>query len=143
MAILNLDISQGSTFELLLLIKDVNKDPLDMTLYTGGTAGARGMIRKKYSDTLPIETFTISILNKTGVLAAMAVSQCHITDEEIAALEPDTAGKCYLLIRLTAAETAALTKGVAYYDVEIEDTYGFIFKPIQGTVTIEQEATKA
>lgn len=143
MAILNLDISQGSTFELLLLVKDVNKDPLDMTLYSGGTAGARGMIRKKYSDTSPIETFTISILNKTGVLAAIAVSQCHITDEEIAALEPDTSGKCYLLIRLTAAETAALAKGVAYYDIEIEDTYGFVFKPITGTVTIGPEATKA
>lgn len=143
MAILNLDISQGSTFELLLLVKDVNKDPLDMTLYSGGTAGARGMIRKKYSDTSPIETFTISILNKTGVLAAIAVSQCHITDEEIAALELDTSGKCYLLIRLTAAETAALAKGVAYYDVEIEDTYGFVFKPITGTVTIGPEATKA
>ena len=143
MAIQNIDIVQGSTFELLLLVKDVNKNPLDMSLYVGGTAGARGMIRKKYSDTLPIETFTISILNKTGIEAAIANSTCHLSDEEIAALEPDTSGKCYLLIRLTAAETAALARGLAYYDVEIEDTFGFVFKPIYGQVTIGLEATKA
>lgn len=143
MAILNLDIIQGSTFELLLLVKDVNDDPLDMTMYTGGTAGARGMIRKSFSDTLPIETFNISIMNKTDILNAIAISQCHITDEEIATLEPDTSGKCYLLIRLSASETAALNKGRAYYDVEVEDTFGFVFKPISGTVNIGSEATKA
>lgn len=142
MATQNLVISQGSTFELLLLVRDVDKDPLDMTFYIDGTAGARGMIRKRYSDTSPIETFTISILNKTGILEAIAISQCHISEEDIEVLEPDTSGKCYLLIRLTATETAALAKGIAYYDIEVEDTFGFVFKPLVGSVTIVPEATK-
>lgn len=138
----NIKIVQGSTFEMLALIKDVNGDPLDMTGFTGGTAGARGVYRKKYTDAAALETFTITILNKTGVEAAIAAGTCHLTTAEIAALEPDTSGKPYLLIRLTATETAALAKATGVYDIEVEDTLGFVFKPFTGTVEVGPESTK-
>ena len=138
----DIEITQGSTFEWLILIKDVNGAPLNMTTYTGGTAGSRGMVRKKHTDATPLKTFTITTLNKTGVLAAIAAGTCHLTTAEIAALEPDTAGKCYLLVRLPASDTSTLVKGSAVYDVETEDTTGFVFKPYTGAVTIGPEATK-
>jgi len=138
----DIKITQGSTFEMLALINDVNGVPLDMTGFVGGTAGARGMYRKNYTDTTPLETFNISILNKTGVTNAISVGTCHITTAEIDALQPDTAGKCYLLIRLTAVETAALAKGTGVYDIEVEDVTGFVFKPFTGAVTVGAEATR-
>lgn len=139
---LNHTVKQGDSFEWLILILDVNSSPLDMTSYTGTTAGARGMIRKKYSDALPTETFTISRLNKTGILSAISNSLCHLTTAEIAALQTDASGKCYLLVTLAATETAGMLKGTYYYDIEIEDTKGFVFTPYTGTFTITQEATK-
>lgn len=142
MATKNITIVQGSTFEFLGLVNDVNGAPLDMTGFTGGTAGARGMYRKKYTDAAALETFTITILNKTGVLAAIAAGTCHLTTAEIAALKADTYGKCYLLIRLTATETAALVRATGVYDIEVEDTTGFVFKPFAGTVTVGPESTK-
>lgn len=139
---LDIEITQGSTFELLALIKDINGSPLDMTGFTGGTAGARGSVRKKYADAAALKTFAITILNKTGVLAAIAAGTCHLTIAEIGALQPDTVGKCYLLIRLTATDTAALVKGSGVYDVELEDTTGFVFKPFTGAASFSPEATK-
>lgn len=142
MATRDISIIQGATFEWLLLVNDVNGAPLDMTGFVGGTAGGRGMIRKKYSDVAALKSFAITIINKTGVLAAITAGTCHLTTAEIAALELDTAGKCYLLIRLSATDTAALTKGAAVYDIEIEDTTGFVFKPYTGAVNVTPEATK-
>lgn len=142
MATKDIKITQGSTFEWWMLIKDVNGTPLDMAGFTGGTAGARGKIRKKYSDAAALASFTITILNKTGMLAAITAGTAHLTTAEISALQPDTSGKCYLLVRLTATETAALAKTTAVYDIEVEDSTGFVFKPYTGTVTVGPEATK-
>lgn len=139
---LNLEIIQGSTFEWLIQINDVNDVPLDMVGYTGGTAGARGMVRRAYSDAAATKSFTINILNKTGVLAAVAAKTLHLTTSQIAALQADTVGSCYLKVRLTSTETAALAKGTYVYDIEIEDTTGFSFKPYSGEITVTAEATK-
>lgn len=142
MATKNIKITQGSTFEWWMLVNDVNGAPLDMTGFTGGTAGARGKIRKKYTDATALASFTITILNKTGLLAAIAAGTAHLTTAEIADLQPDTVGKCYLLIRLTATETAALVKATGVYDIEVEDSTGFVFKPYTGSATVGPEATK-
>lgn len=142
MAQLDIEITCGSSFEWLTLINDVNGVPLDMADYIGATAGARGMIRKKYADTIATETFTISKLNNTGILAAIQNSTCHLTDAQVAALEPDSSGSCYLLILLSASETSAIPKGTYVYDIEIEDTYGYVFKPYSGTCSVNPEATK-
>ena len=144
MAQLDIEITQGSSFEWLMLINDVNGEPLDMVDYDNVVAGnVRGQIRKKYTDAVATETFHISILNKTGVLAAIAASTVHLTTAEIAALEPDTSGSCYLLCLLSATETAAVAKGTYVYDIEIEDTLQYVFKPFYGTATVSPEATKA
>jgi len=139
---MDLEIVQGSTFEWLILVKDVNDAPLNMVGYTGGTAGARGMIRRAYSDAAATKSFTITILNKTGVVAAVAAKTLHLTTTQIAALELDAVGSCYLKVWLTATETAALAKGIYVYDIEVEDTTGFSFKPYSGEITVTAEATK-
>lgn len=144
MAIKNLKIKKGSSFEFVALINDVNGAPLDMTTYNGGTAGARGKIRKNESATSALVSFTIAILNKTGILAAIAAGQCHLTTAEIAALLPDTSGKCYIHVKLTSTETAALVGKSAIYDIEIEDvsTPAFVFPAYEGMVEMRGEATK-
>lgn len=144
MAIKDIKIKKGSSFEFLALINDQNGAPLDMTGYTGGTAGARGKIRKNESATAALVSFTIVILNKTGVVAAVAAGQCHATTEEIAALKADTFGKCYILATITSTDTAALVGKTAIYDIEIEDksTPAFVFPAYEGTVEMRGEATK-
>ena len=139
----DLTVIQGSSFEWLIKVLDVNGSPLNMTGYTGGTAGARGQIRKKYEDVSPTKSFTITILNKTGINSAITAGNCHLTTQEIADLEPDSAGKCYLLVRLPASDTTSLIKGNYFYDIEVEDTTGFVFKPYFGQVSVLPEATKA
>lgn len=138
---LDIDIEQGSTFEWLILVRGIGGNPLDMTNYVGGTAGARGHIRKTYSDPNPMAVFSISTLNNTGVLDAITNGLLHLDQSSIDALVSDSAGKCYLLVRLDAAATAGIaSKGV--YDIEVEDTYGYVFKPYRGTVGIVKESTK-
>lgn len=138
----DLEVTQGSTFEWLMLINDINGSPLDMNSYTGGTAGARGKIRKKYTDLAATASFTCSILNNTGVSAALTSGTLHLTTAEIAALKADTYGKCYVLATLPATTTAGIAKGTYVYDIEIEDGTGFVFKPYAGTVIVSPEATK-
>ena len=139
---LDIEITQGSTFELLIPINDVNGAPLDMTGYTGGTAGARSKIRKAYSDAAATCSFVAAILANAGILTAISNGQCHLTTADIAALEPDASGKCYILLTLSATATAAIPKGNYVWDCEIEDTYGFVFKPYRGAVTVLPEVTK-
>lgn len=132
-----LTITRGDTFEWLIPVSDVNGAPLDMTAYVGGTAGARGGIYRKSSDPLPLKAFSVQILNKTGILAAIAADLYRATAAEIAALTADNTGKRYLLVRLTAADTTALEVGGYVYKIEIENTTAFVFKPFKGDVVID------
>lgn len=142
MPVQDITIVQGSTFEWLILVLDVDDNPLDMVTYTGGTAGVRGSIRKKSSDLLPLVNFTIQILNNTGVLAAKAAGRCHLTAAQTAALEPDASGSCYALILLEAADSSAISIGTKLYDIEIEDPTGYVFQPYSGSVFVTPEITK-
>ena len=140
---LDIEITQGSTFELLIPILDENGAPLDMSGYTGGTAGVRAMIRKRTADAAPSATFDCSILNKTGIQNKIAISEFHCSSSDLSSLYDDSFGSCYLLLRLTATVTAALPVGkYKIWDVEIEDTYGFVFKPETGIVIVFPEATR-
>ena len=147
MDIQTITITQGSTFEWLILMQDVNGLPLDMVTYTPAPAGVRGSIRRKYADTTPVVSFVCSILNKTGVLAAKAASRCHMTTAQETALLDDSVGSCYALLILEAAVTAAMTPPKdknfpLIYDVEVEDATGYVFKPYSGVVSFGQEVTK-
>jgi len=107
----DIDIDQGSTFLWDITIYDVDGvTPLDLTGYQ-----VRSMIRKRYADVNPAETFNISY--------------------------PDAVnGKVRLL--LSASETAALLKGRYVYDIEIEDGVGKVAKIYKGFVIVYPEATK-
>lgn len=143
----NITIVQGSSYEDLYLVNDVNGDPLDMAPYTDvgtktQTSGARGMIRKKFEDVAATASFTMDILNNTGLRAAITAGKLHLSDTEVAALLPDASGKCYILVTMTATVTKAIAKGTYKYDHEIEDITGYVFKPYFGTCTVLPEATK-
>lgn len=144
MSVKDIKIKRGSSFEWLMLINDQNGTPLDMTTYTGGTAGVRGKVRKNESSPAALATFTTTILNKTGVLAAIAAGNCHLTTAEIAALKADTFGKCYALATLASTSTAGITGTSAIYDIEVEDvsTPPFVFPAFEGMVELRGEATK-
>jgi hypothetical protein len=135
----DIEIIQGSTFEWLLYITDVNGDSLDMSGYTGGTAGVRGAIRAKYGDVSPYLNLTplLVVANKTGVIA----TGIHLSDLEIAELKLVAEGSCYIVLELTAAQTAAMAKGKYVYDIEIEDLTGFVFKPVMGSVQVLPQVT--
>lgn len=107
----DLDMDQGSTFQWDITVYDVGGvTPLDLTGYT-----VRSMIRKRYEDALPTETFNISY--------------------------PDALnGKVRLLI--PASKTAAIAKGRYVYDVELEDGLGKVVKIYKGFVVVYPEATK-
>lgn len=143
MSIKDIEIKQGKTFEWLILALDVNGAPLNMAGFTGGTAGSRGMIRKRYSDTTPVATFDMVVLNKSGVLDAVASGACHLTTAQIAALEENSAGVCYILVTLAAAATAVIPQGEYVYDIETEDTTGFVDENYRGQVVVLPEATWA
>lgn len=135
-------IYQGDTFEWLVLIEGIDGLPLDMSGYTGATAGARGMIRKNPKAVDVLATFDIFTLNGSGVLTAISTSQYHADAATIASLEDDAVGSCYLLIRLDADVTAALPAKRLTYDIELEDTYGYVFKPYAGSFTVLGENTR-
>lgn len=137
MPVRNLTINRGDTFEWLIPLSDVAGAPLDMTGFTGGTAGTWGKIYKNPGDAVAVKSFTISVLNKTGVLAAIAAGLFRpLTAAQIAALPDDTAGKCFLLVRLTDTDTAALPVGGYVYEIKTKDTHAFAFTPYKGPLTI-------
>jgi len=142
MATHHLRIEQGSTFEWLILVTTRDNVPLDMSGYVGGTAGARGMIRSTYEAPSELVSFDISILNKSGILGMINTGKCHLPTTVIDSLKDDLDGSCYLLVRLEASDTSSLPKGNAVYDLEIEDTFGYVIKPYKGTVVIAPESTK-
>jgi hypothetical protein len=135
----DIEIIQGSTFEWLLYITDVNGDSLDMSGYTGGTAGVRGAVRVKYTDGSPYLNLTplLSVHNRSGVVS----SGIHLSDLEVADLKPNTEGACYIILKLTASQAAAMAKGKYVYDIEIEDTTGFVFKPVMGSIQVLPQVT--
>jgi hypothetical protein len=139
MEIKDLEVDQGCTFEWLILVQDINGNPLDMTNYTGGTAGVRCAIKKRATDPLSVVPISLSILNNTGLIAAKNSGRCHLTTAEFAALEPDLSGKCYVLMVIEATNTANKPTGAFLYDMEIEDNTGYVFKPYRGTFTFKNK----
>lgn len=144
MAALDIEINQGTTFSWLILVKDINGDPLDMSGFTGADGGnVRGMIRRRYSDLTATATFDCTILDDAGVIDAISNGMCRLTTAEITALLPAaTYGSCYALIYMAPADTAAIPAGSYFYDVEIEDNTGWVDRQYEGSATVTAEATK-
>lgn len=120
--ILNLIIEQGSDFIQVLTITDSADSLIDLTGYTFA-----GKIRKKYSDSTVIKSFTFTILDQTSHKGEVRMS-------------------------LTAAETASIaadnvedykrpfTKFI--YDVEMTDTGPTTSRIMEGTIDFSPEVTR-
>ena len=110
----DLTIRQGSTFLQNLVWKDSEGVLVDLTGYV-----ARMQIRPAIcSETVIIELTTangrITLGGSTGAIT----------------------------LEIDAADTAAITQGVGFYDLELESSSGFVTAILAGAVTIEREVTR-
>ena len=110
--IYDMEWEQGSTFQWDIDIYECNGvTPLDLSGML-----LEGMVRKKYTDTLPTATFTITILDMSN-------------------------GK--IRVGLSSVETAAIPKGRYVYDIELTDATNVVIKLVKGYLIITPEVTKA
>lgn len=138
----DLTIKQGTSFEWVILVTDVNDYPLNMVDYVGGTAGAKGHIKKNFSDRTPIAEFDVTITDSTSLEVLVANKELHLTIAQLSSLQNVLSfGKCYLLVRLSSSVSSSLDRGAYVYDIDVEDTLGFVFKPFSGILNIDPEVT--
>jgi hypothetical protein len=142
MSTLDREVRQGKTFGWLILVTDINGAPLDMTSFAGGSAGVRGGVKRFFSDANYTKAFTLSILNKTGVLAAIASGLYKLDTVGVTTLVADSVGKVYVLVTLTATETAAIPKGRYVYEIEAQDSLGFVLPVFDGEFYVSAEVPK-
>lgn len=108
---LDLEVDQGSTFIWNITVMEQDGlSPLNLSGYS-----LRGMVRKYYSDTNPVETFTVLVADVSSGIVRVS---------------------------LTSTETAAMTKGRYVYDLELEDATGTVTKLYKGSFIVYPEATK-
>lgn len=116
-------VEQGATFSMVLVLKDENRNALDLT----GLA-FRGKIKKAFTDTTSQADFVFNILDQSN-----------------------TATKGRVEVSLSATQTAAIsapTKGasrtltVMIYDIESQSPTGEVIRWLQGDASISPEVTK-
>ena len=110
----DLKIEQGADFNLPMLLKNGDGSVMDLTNYT-----ARMHIRRYVFD----EEFLIELTTANARLVFSIVTGT-------------------LTIRLTAAETAALTECHGVYDLELVHNGGNVIRLIEGSVVISPEVTR-
>lgn len=118
-AVHDITIEQGATFARQITMRQSNNEPMDLTGYIG-----RAMVRKQYSSTSPIATFTVTFAadRTTGVVT----------------------------LTLSATQTAAIPAGESVddpdsqnvWDFELEDVSGVVMRVLKGACLIDPEATK-
>ncbi len=115
-------LKQGSTFEIVLLVKDKSVDPpvpLDLTGYT-----ARGQIRKTPLSVDKVTDFTCTIL------------------------DPPSSGQVKVFLSATvtasipAGKTATDATSKYVYDIELADQTGRVTRVLQGRIFVDPEVTK-
>jgi hypothetical protein len=115
---LNLKINRGETFRHILKWQDANETPIDLTGYT-----ARMHIR--------------SSIDAPTTLLELTTSNNKISFPN--ALEGE------ILLKLTAAETAALTWDTGVYDLELVilvSAVEEVTRLVEGKVTVTKEVTR-
>lgn len=120
----DINIQQGSSYDLMLVVKDANGDPKDLSNHS-----ARMQVRTSYGSSTPV----VDVSTANGGIT--------INSSEGA-----------ILIQIPAANTANikvdLTKSakppysVYVYDLELTDSLGKISKLIYGDVTVYGEVTR-
>lgn len=114
----SLTIDQGSTYELIISVVDSSGAPVSLSGYT-----ARGMIRKKRKDTVPVISFS-----------------CQIT----------TPSNGQIKASLTAVQTTGLPAGESksdaaskyVYDFEIYKVDGTVYRIMEGSLIVSPEVTR-
>ena len=105
----NLVIDQGSTFSTDLTLNDEDGNAIDLTNFT-----ANSQIRKWYTSTNPVATFTTNI-NTTDSIVTLS---------------------------LTANQTSNLQSGRYVYDCELTSLNGAVSRIVEGIVTVTPQVTK-
>lgn len=107
-------LRQGSTFLQNIVWKDSLGTPVDLTGYV-----ARMQIRPAICS----ETIIIELSTANG-----RITLGGATGE--------------IILEIDAADTAAITQGAGFYDLELESSSGFVTAILAGAVTIEREVTR-
>lgn len=109
----NPPIIQGDTFQLPFTVTDV---------WVAGALTIRGQLRTSYTDAADVP-FTCAVLSRNAATGTTpATVSCMAT--------------------LSATDTAAMSAGSYVYDIEIEDTAGFVLKPLRGKAKVLPEVTR-
>lgn len=107
-------IEQGATWDISMVFKDGDGDPVDLTGYT-----ARMMIRKNISDATP--QLELSTTNGRIII---------------------TAGTGGIQLLVEAEDTADLDFVSGVYDLEIEDSGGVVTRLMEGEIELSKEVTR-
>jgi len=116
-------IEQGTTFEILLTLKDVNAVPINLTGHE-----FRGQLKKAFTDEEATAEFGFRVLDQTieDNLGKVVVTLTPTQTSEI-----ETSAK---------KTTRSLTTLV--YDIESVDATGFVIRWLQGEAKVSPEVTK-
>lgn len=111
----NLTIEQGATWEYEIAVTDTGGNALDITGWAVRSQFrvAKAAAGDPYLDLTEVNG-RVSIAGSSGIIT----------------------------LALTATETAALRAGEFYYDVELEDPNGVVYRLLQGVVTVDPEVTR-
>jgi hypothetical protein len=121
----NFLIEQGATFQLELQYKDPSNNPIDLTGYSG-----RLQIRQTVPSTVVLLCLSSSLRpDGTGI----NFSGSNGTT-------PPTSGS--IGIYISAVSSSLLTFDQAVYDLEIENSGGFVTRLLEGGVQLSKEVTR-
>lgn len=119
---LDITMDQGSSLDYTFNLRNQDGTPFDLSGYD-----ARMQVRKTYGAVSPVISCTLA--NSKIIISAPLTGKI-----EIALLPSDTS-----LIRFNAVDDATLE---CVYDIELQSSTGFVFKPSSGNFTINREVTR-
>jgi hypothetical protein len=121
----NFLIEQGATFQLELQYKDPSGNPINLTGYSG-----RLQIRQTVPSTVVLLCLSSSLRpDSTGI----SFSGSNGTT-------PPTSGS--IGIYISAVSSSQLSFDQAVYDLEIENSGGFVTRLVEGSVQLSKEVTR-
>lgn len=112
-ALYNITIEKGATFRKTFVWRDSDGELVDLTSYT-----ARMQIRR----TISSATAEVSLTSSSGIVLGGALGTAQVTIE--------------------ATETADLEFTSGVYDLEFEDSGGFVTRLVEGSVQVKPEVTR-
>lgn len=121
----NFLIEQGATFQLELQYKDSDNNPINLTGYSG---------RLQIRQTIPSTTILLCLSS------SLKLDGTGISFSGSNGTTPPTSGSIGIFI--SAVSSSQLTFDQAVYDLEIENSAGFVTRLIEGGVQLSKEVTR-